>query len=127
MNYKMWKRFWKPVKKNLYKEEMKRYLKWNTPIEAESSSDKLLELFHNYLDEEDFVGADEAKRHLHMGFTRVKPYTLNTGVIEGDSEVEQDWDAVDKARGGRIFYHRWKEAQQNPKYLKLRRDSLSKK
>jgi len=126
MNYKMWKRFWKPAKKNLYKDEMKRYLEWNNSVEAELSSERLLQMFHNYLDKEDLVGADAAKKHLHMGFARAKPYGQNMGALEGDPEIEEDQQAIDHAKGGRIFYHRWKEAQQNPKYIKMRRSVFKK-
>lgn len=121
-----WKKLWKAQPRMVPNKTLKSYLKWETPIEAEASSDKLLEMFHNYLDEDDFVRADEIKRHLHLGFVRAEPYGRNVGVRQGDSDVEQDWDALEKARGGRIFYKKWKEATTNPKYIKLRRKAVYK-
>ena len=121
-----WKKLWKAQPRMVPNKTLKSYLKWETPVEAEASSDKLLEMFHNYLDEDDFVRADEIKRHLHLGFVRTEPYGRNVGVRQGDSDVEQDWDALEKARGGRIFYKKWKEATTNPKYIKLRKKSVYK-
>tara|TARA_R100000234_G_C4840842_1_gene111028 strand:- start:11 stop:385 length:375 start_codon:yes stop_codon:yes gene_type:complete len=121
-----WKKLWKAHPPTVPNKNLKSYLKWKTPCEAEASSDKLLEMFHNYLDEDDFLRADEIKRHLHLGFVRVEPYGRNVGVRQGDSDVEQDWDALEKARGGRIFYKKWKEATTNPKYIKLRKKSVYK-
>ena len=121
-----WKKLWKAHPPTVPNKNLKSYLKWKTPSEAEASSDKLLEMFHNYLDEDDFLRADEIKRHLHLGFVRVEPYGRNVGVRQGDSDVEQDWDALEKARGGRIFYKKWKEATTNPKYIKLRKKSVYK-
>ena len=121
-----WKKLWKAQPRMVPNKTLKSYLKWETPIEAEASSDKLLEMFHNYLDEDDFLRADEIKRHLHLGFVRAEPYGRNVGVRQGDSDVEQDWDALEKARGGRIFYKKWKEATTNPKYIKLRKKSVYK-
>ena len=121
-----WKKLWKAHPPTVPNKNLKSYLKWETPVEAEASSDKLLEMFHNYLDEDDFLRADEIKRHLHLGFVRVEPYGRNVGVRQGDSDVEQDWDALEKARGGRIFYKKWKEATTNPKYIKLRKKSVYK-
>ena len=121
-----WKKLWKAHPPTVSNKTLKSYLKWKTPGEAEASSDKLLEMFHNYLDEDDFLRADEIKRHLHLGFVRVEPYGRNVGVRQGDSDVEQDWDALEKARGGRIFYKKWKEATTNPKYIKLRKKSVYK-
>lgn len=121
-----WKKLWKAQPRMVPNKTLKSYLKWETPVEAEASSNKLLEMFHNYLDEGDFLRADEIKRHLHLGFVRTEPYGRNVGVRQGDSDVEQDWDALEKARGGRIFYKKWKEATTNPKYIKLRKKSVYK-
>ena len=121
-----WKKLWKAQPRMVPNKTLKSYLKWETPVEAEASSDKLLEMFNNYLDEDDFLKADMAKRHLHLGFARTEPYGRNVGARQGSSDVEQDWDALEKARGGRIFYKKWKEATTNPKYIKLRKKAVYK-
>ena len=53
-----------------YKSEMLPHWRFKTPDVAEESSKKLLEMFYTYLGQNDFVGADLARKFLQMGWTR---------------------------------------------------------
>ena len=62
-------------------------------------------MFIKYLLEGDFVGADMAKKYLHMGFTRSRRYANHKSGIKwikqfGKWKVlpqEEDWDTSEKA------------------------------
>ena len=55
-----------------YKSEICAHWRFKTVPEAEVSSQTILKMFYEFLDEGDFVGADMAKKFLHMGFTRTR-------------------------------------------------------
>ena len=57
-----------------YKSEIVRYWRFRTPLLAQRSTQKILDLFYEYLEKDDFVGADMAKKFLHMGYTRSRRY-----------------------------------------------------
>ena len=57
-----------------YKSEICAHWRFKTVSEAKHSSVKILKMFYDYLDRKDFVGADMAKKFLHMGFTRSRRY-----------------------------------------------------
>ena len=50
-----------------YKGEILPHWRFKTPEIASESSEKILALFYDYLDKEDFVGADMARKFLQMG------------------------------------------------------------
>jgi len=53
-----------------YKSELHPLWKFKTPEIAQLSALQIINKFFQYLEENDFVGADMAKKYLHMGFTR---------------------------------------------------------
>ncbi|WP_083837143.1 DUF4385 family protein [Rickettsia montanensis] len=57
-----------------YKNEILPYWKFKTPEVAKESSEKIYEIFLKYLEDNDFVGADMARKYLQMGFTRSRRY-----------------------------------------------------
>ena len=57
-----------------YKSEICAHWRFKTPLEALVSSQKILKMFYSFLEQDDFVGADMAKKYLHMGFTRARRY-----------------------------------------------------
>ena len=84
-------------------------------------------MFYNYLSEGDFVGADMAKKYLHMGFTRARRYANHRDGKKYNPDgsiIPQEPDALtcNKATSARIFYVRWKEARENEKYLTLKKN-----
>src|ERR1700750_2224378 len=60
-----------------YKSELTPYWRFKTPVEARRSARKIFSLFESYLDDEDFVGADMARKFLQMGYTRA-PAVMRT-------------------------------------------------
>ena len=57
-----------------YKSELCQHWKFKTPKDAKASAEKIYRMFLEYLWDGDFVGADMAKKYLHMGFTRSRRY-----------------------------------------------------
>src|SRR3954471_5222637 len=53
-----------------YKSEILPHWKFATPDDARRSAQAIKALFDDYLDANDFVGADLARKFLQMGFTR---------------------------------------------------------
>ena len=53
-----------------YKSEILPHWRFKTPDIATASSDKIYSLFLEYLSQDDFVGADMARKFLQMGYTR---------------------------------------------------------
>ena len=75
--------------------------------------------------EHDFVGADMAKKYLHMGFTRARRYANHRDGKKYDEHgkvLPQEHDAMtcDKARSAEIFKLYWKDAREHPLYLELK-------
>jgi hypothetical protein len=57
-----------------YKSEILPYWRFKTPDIARESSEKIYEMFLDYLEQDDFVGADMARKFLQMGYTRSRRY-----------------------------------------------------
>ena len=110
-----------------YKSEICAHWRFKTPLEALVSSQKILKMFYSFLEQDDFVGADMAKKYLHMGFTRARRYANHRDGKKYNPDgsiIPQESDALtcNKATSARIFYVRWKEARENEKYLTLKKN-----
>lgn len=57
-----------------YKSELLPHWRFKTPEMAEVSAAKIYDMFLAYLRQEDFVGADMARKFLQMGYTRSRRY-----------------------------------------------------
>lgn len=57
-----------------YKSELLPHWRFKTPEIAQVSAQKIHEMFLEYLKNEDFVGADMARKFLQMGYTRSRRY-----------------------------------------------------
>lgn len=115
-----------------YKSEICQYWRFKTPEEAQVSSEQILGMFYTYLSERDFVGADMAKKFLHMGFTRSRRYANHRDGKKYNpdgSMIPQEPDAMtcDKAKSASIFREAWKEARENKEYLKMKTEHGRKK
>ena len=97
---------------------------------AQESSKTILSMFYGYLDEGDFVGADMAKKFLHMGYTRSRRYANHRDGRKWTNEsgqwevLPQEADAMtcDKAKSAEIFKTAWVEARTNETYLKMKKE-----
>ena len=110
-----------------YKNELYPLWRFKTPEKAQQSCDMIYNKFIEYLDNDDFVGADMAKKYLHMGFTRSRRYWnhssgrkwINDGewkVLPYDRNEKRFWISSN------IFLNYWKKAKTNEKYLDLKQN-----
>ena len=108
-----------------YKSELYPLWKFRTEEIAKESAEKIYRKFKSYLKRGDFVGADMAKKYLHMGFTRSRRYANHKSGKKWSKEGEEwkilpqekDWDTNEKARSASIFYDYWKTAREDSEYL----------
>ena len=113
-----------------YKSEICAHWRFKTPEIAKTSSEKILSMFYDFLENDDFVGADMAKKFLHMGFTRSRRYAnhrdgkkwLKQGSKWEVLPQERDAMTCDKAKSAEIFKAAWKEARENKTYLKMKKE-----
>jgi Domain of unknown function (DUF4385) len=111
-----------------YKSEILPYWRFKNPDIARESSEKIYEMFLNYLEQDDFVGADMARKFLQMGYTRSRRYANHksgrkykkTSPDTGDKKeiLPYEVDAI-KAESAAIFKVKWIQAKTNEKYQKL--------
>jgi len=111
-----------------YKSEILPYWRFKTPEIARESSEKIYELFLAYLEQNDFVGADMARKFIQMGYTRSRRYAnhksgrkykQNSETSSSKKEVlPYEVDPV-KAESATIFKTKWIQAKTNEKYLQL--------
>jgi hypothetical protein len=108
-----------------YKSHLYPLWRFRTEEIAKESAEKIFQKFKEYLLAKDFVGADMAKKYLHMGFTRSRRYANHKSgkkwsKEDGDWKIlpqEEDWDTNEKARSARVFYSYWKMAREDTEYL----------
>jgi hypothetical protein len=108
-----------------YKGEIGPYWRFKTPEVAKTSSEKIYELFLEYLKKDDFIGADMARKYLQMGYTRSRRYANYKGGKKYDAthdyiQLERGTGEEQKALSARIFYGKWKEAEANLQYTQLK-------
>ena len=70
---------------------------------VKESSQKIYQLFLNYLYSNDFVGADMARKYLQMGYTRARRYANYKGGKKYDqtkeyTQLERGTDELEKAK-----------------------------
>ncbi len=126
-----------------YKAEILPHWKFKTEAIARESAIKIYELFEQYLQAHDFVGADMARKYLQMGFTRARRYANHKSgrkytiseedqtegqeypyssgsKNKGNPVLEQEGDALtnEKARAATVFKEYWFRAKDDPEYLR---------
>lgn len=126
-----------------YKSEILPHWKFRTEEVARASAEKIYALFEKYLKEQDFVGADMARKFLQMGFTRARRYANHKSgrkysISEDDKSkgleypyssgsrnkgntlLEQEADALtnEKARAAAVFKEYWFKAKDHEDYLR---------
>ena len=118
-----------------YKSEILPYWRFKTPDIATESSEKIYQLFLEYLEKDDFVGADMARKFLQMGYTRSRRYANHksgrkyrtnpqkAASQEAEKEARKEVLPLDvdpvKAKSAEIFKAKWQQAKANPKYQQL--------
>jgi hypothetical protein len=108
-----------------YKSEILPYWRFKTPAEAKQSADKIHNLFLKYLAENDFIGADMARKFLQMGFTRARRYTNYKGgkkyATDTGEQLTKGTGDPKKAISAKIFYAKWQKAEKNKIYQPLKK------
>ena len=118
-----------------YKSEILPYWRFKTPDIAKQSSEKIYELFLEYLQQDDFVGADMARKFLQMGYTRARRYANHKSGRKYKSNPQKETSKAEqlqarkdilpnevdpvKAESAAIFKERWMQAKANEKYRQL--------
>jgi hypothetical protein len=109
-----------------YKGEILPYWRFKTPDIATESSQKIYSLFLAYLKQDEFVGADMARKFLQMGFTRARRYANYKG---GRKYSPQDYALLtrgtgeeQKAQSAAIFYEQWQKAEAYAPYATLKKE-----
>lgn len=97
---------------------------FRTPEIADESSSRILEQFYRYLSEDDFVGADMARKFLMMGWTRARRYANHPSGRKYGEEgqvLPQHEDALvgEKAQAAEIFKLKYFQAKDDEKYKTL--------
>ena len=110
-----------------YKSELHPIWRFKTPREAQLSANKIYIKYLQYLDDQDFVGSDMAKKYLHMGFTRSRRYWNHssgkkwTKTNEGKCEVlPLDRTEQRYMDSSLIFQRYWKMVREDRRYLTLK-------
>ena len=110
-----------------YKNELYPLWRFKTPEKAKQSCDDIYNKFIQYLNDDDFVGADMAKKYLHMGFTRSRRYWNHSSGRKWINDGE--WKVLPYDRNEQrfmdsslIFQKYWKIAREDTRYLKLKEE-----
>ncbi len=107
-----------------YKSDICRHWRFKTPDIATTSAARIYDMFMEYLDEGDFVGADMARKFLMMGWTRARRYANHRSGRKYDENgnvkpQEDDHWTCDKAESARIFKAVYDVARTNSVYKKM--------
>ncbi len=106
-----------------YKSQILPHWKFKTVADAKKSSKKIYSLFLDYLKQEDFPGADMARKFLQMGWTRARRYANHAGGRKYDKATGKELPRLvdeGKAEAAAIFYESYVAARQHAEYLRLK-------
>ncbi|WP_428653170.1 DUF4385 domain-containing protein [Runella sp.] len=134
-----------------YKSELLPLWKFKTVDLAQESAEAIYRKFEEYVTEQDFVGADMARKFLQMGFTRARryanhptgrkyatdngtltpaeyPYSQGSKYKAGNAPLAQADDALcnEKAQAAAIFKEYWFKAKDDEVYQKLKQEFVEK-
>ena len=109
-----------------YTNDICQYWRFKTPYDAAMSAMRILFLYHQYRDQEDFVGMDMARKFLEMGFTRARRYANHKSGKKYDENgkvrpQEKDWATSDKAKSAKLFKDARNRVTTDPKYIHMRK------
>lgn len=124
-----------------YKSEILPFWAFEDIAQATESSDKIFALFLEYLENDDFVGADMARKFLLMGYTRARRYanhkngSIKTGrkskgatpkikvvvdVANPTEKPQRSPEELAKVAVAKIFKEKSDQAKANEKYVELK-------
>ncbi len=108
-----------------YKGEILPHWRFRTIAEAKASSARIYQMFLDYLEADDFPGADMARKFLQMGWTRARRYANHRGGRKYDPQTGAELPRAEDpekaaAAAAAIFYGRYVAARQHPEYGRLK-------
>ena len=106
-----------------YKGEILPHWRFKTPAIAEVSAKKIMELFEEYREKDDFVGMDMARKFIQMGYTRARRYANHKGgrKYDEDRNVLPYHVNEEKAAAAAIFKGYWDKLREDEDYLKRKK------
>ena len=109
-----------------YTDDICKYWRFKTPTDAAMSSMRILFLYHQYKDQEDFVGMDMCRKFLEMGFTRSRRYANHKDGNKYDDfgnikPIAKDFLTSDKAKSAKVFLQARSRVTKDPIYIKMRK------
>ena len=111
-----------------YKSEILPHWAFKTPDEARESSETIYRMFKEYLEKEDFVGADMARKFLRMGMTRARRYARHASGQKYDADGNERPENPDpeKRKAAEIFKKAWERAKDDTTYQRLKDEHRAK-
>lgn len=108
-----------------YKSEIGANWRFKTKAIAATSAATIYQQFLDYLEANDFVGADMARKYLQMGYTRARRYANYKGGKKYDADndyaqLQRGTGDPEKAAAAAVFYKQWKAAEAHPTYALLK-------
>lgn len=106
-----------------YKSEILPYWRFRTVAEAKKSAAKIFKMFQAYLREDDFPGADMARKFLQMGWTRARRYANHRSGRKYDKQTGDELPRTEdkeKAAAAAVFYEKYVAAREHPRYVQQR-------
>lgn len=109
-----------------YKSDIGQHWRFKTEAIAVASSAQIYAQFLAYLEANDFVGADMARKYLQMGYTRARRYANYKGGHKYDAAqnyqlLERGTGEDEKGRAAAVFYAKWRSAEDNLQYATLKK------
>ena len=108
-----------------YKDELLPHWRFKTPAIAEVSAKRLYAMFEAYIKDENFVGADMARKFLMMGWTRSRRYANHASGRKYDAKKrvtpqDENSETSIKAESARIFFEYYSKAKDNEQYKAMK-------
>lgn len=106
-----------------YKSEILPHWRFRTPAIARESAEKIMVLFEEYRQQDDFVGMDMARKFIQMGFTRARRYANHPGGKKYDAQrqvLPQQLDP-EKVESATIFKAYWDKIRADADYLRRKK------
>ena len=106
-----------------YKSEILPHWRFRTPAIARESAEKIMALFEEYRQQDDFVGMDMARKFIQMGFTRARRYANHPGGKKYDAQrqvLPQQLDP-EKVESATIFKAYWDKIRADADYLRRKK------
>jgi len=108
-----------------YKSEILPHWRFRTPAIARESAEKIMALFEEYRQQDDFVGMDMARKFIQMGHTRARRYANYKGGRKYKDKETKELHTreidEEKAKSAAIFQEKWDLIRADEEYLELKR------